>query len=209
MNYIIDLNIIFDYYSSERREIFPSSIKVIDLVSNDKKFNAYISSSSIDNIEFIKAQELKKTYGFASKVVLNEFIKDILSKFKIAKTPSYIEIDYEDIEDSQIIASAKAINAKVITRDKSLLEKYPSLTISPKEFLFYIDKTIKSIDFANLKKQYFMYHCEFELEMDKVLNSASYIMGDAVTELEKNLCNFTNAKNAVTCSSEQMHCFLL
>ena len=37
---------------------------------------------------------------------------------KIAKTPSYIEINYEDIEDSQIISSVKAIDAKVITRDK-------------------------------------------------------------------------------------------
>ncbi|MEA1983383.1 MAG: DegT/DnrJ/EryC1/StrS family aminotransferase, partial [Campylobacterota bacterium] len=46
-----------------------------------------------------------------------------------------------------------------------------------------------------------MYQSEIELEMDKVLNSASYIMGDAVKELEKNLEEFTGAKHAITCSS--------
>ncbi|MCK9491403.1 MAG: DegT/DnrJ/EryC1/StrS family aminotransferase [Sulfurimonas sp.] len=46
-----------------------------------------------------------------------------------------------------------------------------------------------------------MYQSELELEMDKVLNNASYIMGDAVTELEKNLEEFTGAKYAITCSN--------
>ena len=201
MNYMIDLNIIFDYYNKERRELFPDSVDVIDMISNNKDFNAYIASSSIDNIAFTKAQELKRTYGFASKIVLNGFIKDLVSKFKIAKTPSYIEIDYEDIEDSQIIASVKAINAKVITRDKGMLEKYSNIAISPKEFLSNIDKTQKTIDFANLKKQYFMYQPELEREIDKVLNNSAYIMGDAVKKLEENLSEFTGAKHAITCSS--------
>ena len=66
---------------------------------------------------------------------IKRFMQDIISKFKIAKTPSYIDIDYEDIEDSQIIASAKALNAKVITRDKGMFEKYSQIAITPKQFL--------------------------------------------------------------------------
>ncbi len=200
MNYIIDLNIIFDYYNIQRRELFPDSVEVIEELLKNDKYNIYISSSSIDNLEFTKAQELKKTFGFASKIVLKEFIEDILSKFKIAKTPSYIDIDFEDIEDSQVIASAKAINAKVITRDKGMLKKYSNISITPKDFLETIDNK-KAIDFANLKKQYFMYQPELEEEMDKVLNNSSYIMGSAVKDLEENLQTFTNAKHAITCSS--------
>ncbi len=56
--------------------------------------------------------------GYCKQAILELYIKDILSKFKIAKTPSYIEIGYEDIEDSQIIASGKAVNAKIITEIK-------------------------------------------------------------------------------------------
>ena len=199
MNYLIDLNIIFDYYNNERRELFPESIEIIEYLFKNDSYNVYISSSSIDNLEFTKAQELKRTFGFASKIVLKSFIEDILSKFKIASTPSYIEIDYTDIEDSQIIASAKAINAKVITRDKGMIKIYPTIAITPQYFLENREKI--GIDFANLKKQYFMYQPELEEEMNKVLNNASYIMGNEVKKLEDNLQKFTESKYAITCSS--------
>lgn len=199
MNYLIDLNIIFDYYNNQRREMFPDSIKALDSLINDDKINVYISSSSIDNLEFTKAQELKREFGFASKIVLENFLKDVLNKFKIAKTPSYLELDYQDIEDSQVISSAKAINAKVITRDKGMLERYPDITLTPSAFILH--PSTFNIDFANLQKQYFMYQSELEQEMDKVLNNASYIMGDAVTKLENSLEEFTGAKYAISCSN--------
>lgn len=98
--------------------------------SND--LTPYISSSSLDNLEFTKAQEQKLEFGFANKLLLKKFIEDILKNFKIAKTPSYIEIDYDDIEDSQVLASAKGLNTKVITRDKLMLHRYPELSINGK-----------------------------------------------------------------------------
>ena len=58
-----------------------------------------------------------------------------------------------------------------------------------------------NIDFANLQYQYQLYKQEIDEAIAKVLNHGKYIMGPEVTELEENLCNFTNAKNAVTCSS--------
>jgi len=83
-----------------------------------------------------------------------------------------------------------------------MLNKYPNIAITPETFLKTIEQQEKNeIDFANLKKQYFMYQPELEKEMDKVLNNASYIMGDAVRELENNLQEFTGAKHAITCSS--------
>jgi len=199
MNYLIDLNIIFDYYDNRRRELFPNSVKVIEALLKIDNYNAYISSSSIDNLEFIKAQELKRTFGFASKIVLEEFIKEILSKFKIAKTPAYLEIDYKDIEDSQVIASARAVNAKLITRDNRILETYTDIAMTAQYFLE--NQEQKTIDFANLKKQYFMYQPYLEEAMDKILNNSSYIMGSAVQELEVNLQTFTGAKYALSCSS--------
>lgn len=199
MNYIIDLNIIFDYYNNERRELFPNSVKALDMLFANDSLAPYISSSSLDNLEFTKAQELKREFGFASKKILKKFIQDILKNFKLAKTPSYIDVNYGDIEDSQVLSSAIALSCKVITRDKLMLLKYPEITISSIDFL---DTNVdKNIDFANLKKQYFMYQPELEKEMDKVLNNSSYIMGEEVTQLEKNLEEFTGAKYAITCSS--------
>ena len=217
MNYLLDNNIIIDILSKARSEQYADSIKVFAYLK-EHDFNIFISSSSLDNIEFILFREIKRKFNFTNKDTLkfaHIAIKKLLNDIKIAKTPSYLEIDYEDIEDSQIIASAKAIDALVLTRDQKMLQKHPETTIHPSTYLQtknHQPKTInhqpetnnqkpKTIDFANLKKQYFIYQPEIEKEMDKVLNSAHYIMGDAVKELEENLQNFTGAKYAVTCSS--------
>jgi predicted nucleic acid-binding protein len=180
LNYILDINIILDYFNNKRREQFQSSIEAFNYCyENNEKI--FLSSSSFDNIAFLKIKELKEEKGYStkkSKELVAEIIRFLLANFKIAKTPSYIDIDYEDIEDSQIVASAKAVNAKVITRDKGMLKKYSNIAITPQYFLE--NKKKMNIDFANLKKQYFMYQPELEEEIDKVLNNSSYIMGSAV-----------------------------
>jgi UDP-2-acetamido-2-deoxy-ribo-hexuluronate aminotransferase len=204
LNYILDINIIIDYFNNRRREQFPSSVETFNYCYENNA-NIFLSSSSLDNIAFLKIKELKEEKGYStkkSKELVSEIINFLINKFKIAKTPSYIDIDidYEDIEDSQIIASAKAVNAKVITRDKGMLKKYSNIAITPKHFLDNIDNE-KNIDFANLNKQYFMYQSELEEAIDRVLNNSSYIMGSAVKDLEKNLQTFTGVKHAITCSS--------
>ena len=203
MNYILDINIILDYFNNTRREKFPASIEAFNYCYKNSE-NIFLSSSSFDNIAFLKIKELKYEKGYStkqSKKLVAEIIKFLLNRFKVASTPSYIDIDYEDIEDSQIIASANAINAKVITRDKGMLEKYSNKSIAPHEFLETRESNIQNIDFANLKKQYFLYQSELEQEMDKVLNNSAYIMGEAIGELEKNLEEFTDASYAITCGS--------
>ncbi len=57
------------------------------------------------------------------------------------------------------------------------------------------------IDFANLRYQHELYKDEIEAAILKVARNCNFIMGDEVRELEENLCKFTDAKNAITCSS--------
>jgi UDP-2-acetamido-2-deoxy-ribo-hexuluronate aminotransferase len=57
------------------------------------------------------------------------------------------------------------------------------------------------IDFANLKYQYKLYKDEIDEAIHSVLDKSNYIMGEEVTQLEKNLENFTGASYAITCSS--------
>jgi len=202
-NILIDLNILLDYYENARRKKYPDSIEAFDYL---KYHNfAFVSSSSIDNFEFIKYATLSKAYPSLNRkqklTIVHNFIKEFLTFFKIAKTPSYLEIDYDDIEDSQLIASAKAIDALVLTRDEKMLNKYPDMTISPKEFLKTSKKKKPKIDFANLKKQHFRYYPEIEKSTDTVYNHSRFIMGPEIQELEENLCSFTKAKYAIACSS--------
>jgi len=136
MNYLIDNNIIIDNYNEERSKNFSESVEFFNYALEQD--NIFISSSSFDNIAYILADYMRKDFGYTlkqRKFLASKVVKFLIDNFKIAKTPSYLEIDYEDIEDSQIIASAKAIDAKVVTRDKKMLEKCPSITISPTELL--------------------------------------------------------------------------
>jgi len=205
-NILVDLNILLDYYEYDRRKKYPESVKAFECLKN--KNYAFVSVSSLDNFEFIKNGLIKKTFPNLSKKErlekIHYAIKEIVSFFKIAKTPSYINIDFDDIEDSQIIASAKAIDAKIITRDEKLLQKYPDITISPQKLLSQItnhQSPTTNIDFANLKYQHTLYQSEIEQAVDKVYNHGRFIMGPEINELEEKLCEFTGAKNAVTCSS--------
>ena len=137
MNYLLDNNFIIDILSERRRKKYPKSVKVYNIIQNEDN-NIFISSSSLDNIEFILFKEIKAQFDYSNKEALSEVhkrIKSFMKDIKIAKTPSYIDIDYENIEDYQMVASAKAIDAKIITRDDKLIKKYPNLTITPDKFL--------------------------------------------------------------------------
>ncbi len=57
------------------------------------------------------------------------------------------------------------------------------------------------IDFAKLTTQYQRYKEEIDNAIATVLNHGKFIMGPEIAQLEENLCQFTGAKNAITCSS--------
>jgi dTDP-4-amino-4,6-dideoxygalactose transaminase/predicted nucleic acid-binding protein len=200
-NIVIDINIILDNYIKKRREKFSDSLKAFEFLKN-KSF-AYICASSIDNIEFLLYDSLSNTYKNKTRKeklrVIHNFIKEILSFFKIAKTPSYIDINYDDIEDSLIIASAKAIDALILTRDEKMLQKYPNITVSPKEFVQAIKEENKKnqVKFLDLKKVNFQYINEFEKAYDKVLKSGWYILGEEVKNFEKEFANYCDTKYAI------------
>ncbi len=190
--YILDNNFIIDVLAN-RKEYRDKHLDIlVYCLENDM---AYISVNQIDTLRYI----IKKDY----KNIYNEYLQ-LEKNLKLLKTPSYVDFESElaklDIEDYMIELSAISIDAKIITSDKKFL-LVSDITIEPDEFYIIEKNKNKTIDFANLKKQYFKYQPEIEQEMDKVLNNANYIMGDAVKELEKNLEEFTGAKYAITCSS--------
>ena len=56
------------------------------------------------------------------------------------------------------------------------------------------------IDFANLKRAYQAQQKEFDLALQKVLDSTKYIMGPEVEDLENQLSAFTGSNHAISCS---------
>ncbi len=204
-NIIFDINIILDFNSKKRDEKFPDSRKVFELTKNLGYTNIYLSSSSLDNIEFLKYQQLLEDFPEITKKqrqnIARHVIKELLSDFKIAKTPSYVDINYEDIEDSLVIASAKSIDARVVTRDKGMLLAYPDITVTSEQLINELNMKNNHINFIDLGQQYFNLQPQIEKNMDEVLNSTSFIIGNKVRELEEKLADFVGVKYCIGVSS--------
>ena len=57
------------------------------------------------------------------------------------------------------------------------------------------------MQFIDLKRQYKKFKIEIDQQIKKVLDHGQYIMGPEVFELEDNLADFVNSKNAISCGS--------
>ncbi len=190
--YLLDNNFIIDVLANRKGY----KEKYVDIIIYCLENNiGFICANQIDTLRYVIKKEYTDIY--------DEYLK-LEKKLKIIKTPScidfYNELAIINIEDYLLELSASSINAKIITSDKRFLA-LSEIAIKPDDFYALELNASNAIDFANLKKQYFMYQPELEKAMDDVLNNASYIMGDAVRELETNLQEFTGAKHAITCGS--------
>ncbi|MCW7754903.1 DegT/DnrJ/EryC1/StrS family aminotransferase [Desulfobotulus sp. H1] len=187
--FVLDNNLIIDFLSDERLVKYPESGKVFEFLQKPG-FSFYISSSSLNNISVILFHEFKVRLGNRLsarqiKKLMELCIRDLLLKVSIAKTPSYMEIDYEDIEGAQVVASAKAIHAFVLTRDKGMLEKYPDIAMHPEIFLQKHGQYGKSnISFMDLKAINEIHASGLERAFDEVLHSGWYIQGQQVKAFE-------------------------
>ncbi len=57
------------------------------------------------------------------------------------------------------------------------------------------------MEFIDLKKQYSLYKKEIDNQIQKVIESASFIMGKELKELETKLANYVGVKHAIGCAS--------
>jgi dTDP-4-amino-4,6-dideoxygalactose transaminase len=214
-NILLDINIILDCYDNERFARFPASKSALDLVIESDFYQAYISSASLDNLEFLKNRALKQSYPetiAAERQKLTVlFIKELLNHVKLAKTPSYIDIDYDDIEDSLVIASAKAHNAKVITRDAGMIKKYPDIALHADDFIKQHQEKTQNIPFLDLKATQQELRSELEQGFDRILNSGWYILGPEVDAFEAEYAAYCEAKYCVSVANglDALHLALL
>ena len=204
-NILLDLALIIDVYQLDKLEKNPDSMRVYQALIQSDDYQAYISSASLLALEAIKIQALKRQFPLLSNESLQQkkqqFFKALLSELKIAKTPAYLDIAIGDINIAQLLAASQALNGKILTQNSDYLTRYPNDFISFETCLNVIEQSPLSVDFANLKKQYWGLQPQIEQQMDEVLNTTSFVMGSKVHELEKTLQEFTQAEHAISCSS--------
>jgi len=199
--FLIDLNVLFDCYDHARSKKFQESVQAMEVLKNDDAAALLISSSSLDNLQFIKSSAIRMEHEDFTKNMADrlatKFVQEILSFCDIAKTPSYIDIDYEDIEDSQVIASAKAVGAMVLTRDEGMLNKYSDMAMSPSDYLAQQGEVTKCVSFLDLKAVNAPYFNGFEKAFDSVVNSGWYIQGSEVKAFEREFADYCGVEHCI------------
>lgn len=208
-NVLFDVDVILDIHSLKRAALFPESVKLYELAKESEGICMFISSSSLDNIAFLKTRQLETDFpGLTRKqqsLCVGKFITDLLKVFKLAKTPSYLTLDETNIEKSLVIGSAIAAGAQVVTRDQRVIDKHPDIATSAQRFISEYESNLEnkptSIEFIDLKKQYRYLQPRIEKQLDEVLNNASFIMGDKVRQLESKLAERIGVKHAITCAN--------
>jgi len=198
---LIDLNVLFDCYDSSRADEFPESIQALDSLKKNTQVTLLVSSSSLDNLHFVKSSAIRREWKTLTKAkadyLASKFVQEVLSFCGIAKTPSYIEIDYDDIEDSQVIASAKAVDALVLTRDEGMLNKYPRITLTPSAYLAQKTDEKVNVPFLDLKAVNAPYFNGFEKAFDSVVNSGWYIQGSEVKAFEQEFADYCGVEHCI------------
>ena len=95
INVLLDNNIIIDNLLGPRSNFFPVSKKVYEVLFDNEIYQGYISSSYLDNIEYVLFSELKKCY-LRSKANIRKYFSNHKGSLYInARQPPRAIISYE------------------------------------------------------------------------------------------------------------------
>jgi len=193
--FIIDVNIALDILL-DRLDASPNIYKVFQQLKSYETI--YLSSSQLHTIAFIFFREAKKTRSL--NLVQQEWAL-FLKLFTLIKTPAYLDQDAilfkQDVEDYLIEASAKLIDAKIITQDELFLNS-SDYTLSIDEFLTLpTQDESNDVLFLDLKAINQAYTNELEQAFDQVLHSGWYIQGEECKAFEQEFSSYCGTKYCI------------
>lgn len=193
--FLIDVNIALDILLGR----VDKSPHVYCLFKKLKSYQTiFLSTSQLPTIRSVFFHEAQNTH---SSEELHQEWDLFLNLFTFVKTPSYLNTSDPlfqfDVEGYLIEVSAKAADAKIITRDKAFLER-SERAISIEDFLLLPDPLPpETIPFLDLKAINQEYAREFEQGFDRVLNSGWYILGSEVEAFEQEYAAYCETQYCV------------
>ncbi|MFZ1640560.1 MAG: DegT/DnrJ/EryC1/StrS family aminotransferase [Candidatus Contendobacter sp.] len=108
----------------------------------------------------------------------------------------------DDPEDEQLIRALARFGgeARLLSRDGPLAERYPDRVISPEAYLA-LDRPPRSLELIDLKMQQQTFRPALEQNIHRVLHHGHYIMGPEIAELETALAEYVGVKHSITVAS--------
>lgn len=110
--------------------------------------------------------------------------------------------DSDDPEDEQLIRALARLgpDARLLSRDGLLAERYPERVLSPAAYLA-MDRPRRALEFIDLKTQQDVIRPSLERNIHRVLHHGQYIMGPEIAELEAVLAAYVGVKHCITVAS--------
>ncbi|MDS4042009.1 MAG: DegT/DnrJ/EryC1/StrS family aminotransferase [Candidatus Competibacter sp.] len=110
--------------------------------------------------------------------------------------------DGDDPEGEQLVRALERFegNARLLSRDGRLAERYPDRVIAPEAYLA-LDRPPRSLEFIDLKAQQDTFRPALERNVHRVLHHGQYIMGPEIAELETALAEYVGVKHCISVAS--------
>lgn len=211
MDLLLDVNIVLDL-CTPRLRWYDSAREALDRC-RDSGGRLWLYVGSVQTMEYtLRHALLEKSRdegeelsipqaALMARLILDEFSRD---KHWLAALSGEGDVfGFNDPEDQQLIKALSRFpdgSIRLLTRDSSLIEKYPELAVRPENFCKE-PQLPSSIPFIDLKAQQDIVRPKLEKNIHTVLQHGRYILGPEVKELEGRLCEYTGAKHCIGVSS--------
>jgi dTDP-4-amino-4,6-dideoxygalactose transaminase len=205
MKVLVDLAILIDVV--EGTQVSEDSKTAIEFLL--ERGEAYIPSFTLLKIDLQKEKFPSKHQQFLT----------LLSNFKIAKTPSYLNlgdsVNYSSIENYLFSIGAQAIGAQFILTSNRILLKDLQSAISPEYFVQkVISQAVKAdvvVPFLSLQRVNNPYEPQLEMAFDEVMKSGWYLLGSKLKKFEDDYARFNSVNHCVGLSNglDALHLSLL
>lgn len=214
-NLLLDVDIVVDICSMREPYHEPASEALGSCF--EKGISPWVYVGSVQALEFSLASELIKQNlsddednNLAlslqkAKELLKRFSKEINWLAALAGEGDVFSAKNSGSE--QLIRSLDRFpeaSARLLTRDRDLLEHYPDQTISVEDFcriMRDVDLSKAPLDFVDLKTQQHQIRPSIERHIHTVLHHGRYVMGPEIQDLEKLLADYASVNHCVAVSS--------
>jgi len=169
------------------------------------------------NLEYVAASELRTKSldtgepltGLAARARARHLLERITAPYQwlaalAPEGPVFSEADPEDAQLYRALDRFTEGTANLLTRDRSLLNRYPDRALTPETLIEQQRKPqalAPQIDFIDLKVQQRAIRPQLEQNLHRVLHHSRYILGPEVQELEERLAAYTGARHCITVAS--------
>jgi UDP-2-acetamido-2-deoxy-ribo-hexuluronate aminotransferase len=210
MDVLLDVNIVLDVCVP--RPAYLAAARDAIALCRYHGDRVWVYTGSVQTLEYNLLNELKRVFvrqgiqvstrqvAMRARALLQDFCSDKQWLAALAGEGDVFASD--DPEDEQLLRALARLgpDARLLSRDGSLAERYPDQVLSPEGYLA-MDRPSRALEFIDLKTPQDAIRADLERGIHRVLHHGQYILGPEIAELEAALAEYVGVKHGITVAS--------